>query len=125
MYGARPAPRLDRLFARFCWLFWTSAATVCRLSIVLVMVLWLFPINPARSVATSERLPTTSSRSEFLDARADDTVWRFVTSESMSPDREASAVSTWLRFPMIWPTWESSAWTVEDTVAPLLISWLI
>ena len=26
---------------------------------------------------------------------------------------------------MIWPTWESSAPTVVETVAPLLISWLI
>ena len=26
---------------------------------------------------------------------------------------------------MIWPTWESRASTVADTVAPLLISWLI
>ena len=65
-------------------------ATVRRLSIVLVMVLWLFPMSPARSVATSERLPTTSSSKEFLDARADETVCRFVTSESMSPERDAS-----------------------------------
>ena len=62
---------------------------------VLVMVLWLLPIRPARSVATCDRLPTTSSSNEFFDARAEDTVWRFVTSESMSPEREASAVSTW------------------------------
>ncbi len=76
---------------------------------VLVMVLWLFPISPAKSVATCERLPTTSSSNEFFDAREDETVWRFVTSESMSPEREASAVSTWFRLPMICPTWESSA----------------
>ena len=76
-----PGPRrgVDRLLARFCWLFCTSAATACRLSMVLVMVLWLLPIRPARSVATCDRLPTTSSSSVFFDASADDTVWRLVT----------------------------------------------
>ena len=38
-----------------------------------------------------------------------DTVWRLVTRLSMSPEREAMAVNTWSRLPMIWPTWVSSA----------------
>ena len=125
MYGARPAPSVLRLLARFCWLFWTSAATAWRLSIVLVIVVWLLPIRLARSVATWERLPTTPSRSEFFDASADDTVCRLVTRLSMSPEREASAVSTWSRLPMMEPTWVSRASTVWETAAPLLMSWLI
>ena len=92
---------------------------------VLVMVLWLLPIRPARSVATCERLPTTSSSSEFFDASAEDTVCRFVTRLSMSPERDANAVSTWSRLPMMEPTWVSSACTVVETAAPLLMSWLI
>ena len=92
---------------------------------MLVMVVWLLPIRLARSVATCERLPTTPSRSEFFDASADDTVCRFVTRLSMSPERDARAVSTWSRLPMIEPTWVSRASTVLETAAPLLMSWLI
>ncbi len=89
------------------------------------MVVWLLPIRLARSVATCDRLPTTSSSSVFFDANADDTVCRLVTRLSMSPEREANAVSTWSRLPMIEPTWVSRVCTVLETAAPLLMSWLI
>ncbi len=71
---------------------------------VLVMVSWLLPIRLAKSVATWDRLPTTLSSKVFFDARAEDTVCRLVTRPSMSPEREASAVRTWSRLPMMEPT---------------------
>ena len=93
---------------------------------VLVMVLWLLPIRLARSVATCDRLPTTESSSVFFDGQGGDTVWRLVTRLSMSPEREASAVSTWSRLPMTCPTWVSSDLDgFRRRRRQLLISWSI
>src|SRR5580693_3557246 len=84
-YGASPAPRLERLLDNACWLFWTSAATTWRSLIVLVMVVWFEPIRLARSLATPERLPTTSSSNVFFDANVEDSVCRLSTSVPRSP----------------------------------------
>ena len=79
---------------------------------VLVMVSWLLPDQAGqvgghqRQVAdhvVEQRVLRGQGRGHGLEVRHQ---------ESMSPEREARAVSTWLRLPMIWPTWESSAPTV-------------